>query len=32
MQPPGAAQEDVGKAQVVDRVPKQIKELKFGLL
>ncbi|KAL2218370.1 putative DNA-directed RNA polymerase III largest subunit [Thermoascus aurantiacus ATCC 26904] len=32
MQPPEAAQVDLGKAQVIDRVPKVIKELKFGVL
>jgi hypothetical protein len=28
----GAVQDDPGKAQVVDRVPKRIKELRFGIL
>lgn len=32
MQPPEGAQMDLGKAQVIDRVPKVIKELKFGVL
>jgi hypothetical protein len=32
MQPPEGAQVDLGKAQVIDRVPKVIKELKFGVL
>lgn len=32
MQPPEGAQIDLGKAQVIDRVPKVIKELKFGVL
>ena len=32
MQPPGAAQDEAGKAQVVDRVPKHIKALKFGIM
>ncbi|KAJ5692676.1 DNA-directed RNA polymerase III subunit RPC1 [Penicillium macrosclerotiorum] len=32
MQPPESAQIDLGKAQVIDRVPKVIKELKFGVL
>jgi DNA-directed RNA polymerase III subunit RPC1 len=27
-----AAKVDLGKAQVIDRVPKVIKELKFGVL
>jgi DNA-directed RNA polymerase III subunit RPC1 len=29
MQPPEGAQVDLGKAQVIDSVPKVIKELKF---
>lgn len=32
MQPPEGAQVDLGKAQVIDRVPKVIKELKFGVM
>ncbi|RAK72832.1 DNA-directed RNA polymerase III core subunit RPO31 [Aspergillus fijiensis CBS 313.89] len=32
MQPPEGVQVDLGKAQVIDRVPKVIKELKFGVL
>lgn len=32
MQPPEGAQIDLGKAQVIDRAPKVIKELKFGVL
>jgi DNA-directed RNA polymerase, beta'' subunit/160 kD subunit len=32
MQPPEAVQIDLGKAQVIDRVPKVIKELKFGVM
>ncbi|KAJ5475611.1 DNA-directed RNA polymerase III subunit RPC1 [Penicillium diatomitis] len=32
MQPPESSQIDLGKAQVIDRVPKVIKELKFGVL
>ncbi|GAD97439.1 DNA-directed RNA polymerase III subunit RPO31 [Paecilomyces variotii No. 5] len=32
MQPPEAVQVDLGKAQVIDRVPKVIKELKFGVM
>jgi hypothetical protein len=32
MQPSEGAQIDLGKAQVIDRVPKVIKELKFGVL
>ena len=32
MQPPEGAQVDLVKAQVVDRAPKVIKELKFGVL
>lgn len=32
MQPPEGAQVDLGKAQVIDSVPKVIKELKFGVL
>lgn len=32
MPPPEGAQVDLGKAQVVDRAPKVIKELKFGVL
>lgn len=32
MQAPEAAPVDLGKAQVVDRVPKVIKEIKFGVL
>ncbi|KAH2698625.1 hypothetical protein KXV51_002839 [Aspergillus fumigatus] len=32
MQPPEGVQVDLGKAQVIDRVPKIIKELKFGVL
>lgn len=32
MQPPEGAQVDLGKAQVIDRAPKVIKELKFGVL
>lgn len=32
MQPPEGGQIDLGKAQVIDRVPKVIKELKFGVL
>lgn len=32
MQPPEGAQVDLGKAQVIDRVPKVINELKFGVL
>lgn len=32
MQPPEGAQVDLGKSQVIDSVPKVIKELKFGVL
>lgn len=32
MQPLEDAQIDLGKAQVIDRTPKIIKELKFGVL
>lgn len=32
MQPPEGAQVDLGKAQVIDRAPKVIKELKFGVM
>lgn len=32
MQPPEGSQVDLGKAQVVDRAPKVINELKFGVL
>lgn len=32
MQPPEGVQVDLGKAQVIDRAPKVIKELKFGVL
>ncbi|OJJ44422.1 hypothetical protein ASPZODRAFT_18612 [Penicilliopsis zonata CBS 506.65] len=32
MQPPEGVQVDLGKAQVIDSVPKVIKELKFGVL
>jgi DNA-directed RNA polymerase III subunit RPC1 len=32
MQPSEAVKVDLGKAQVIDRVPKVIKELKFGVL
>ena len=32
MQPSEGAQIELGKAQVIDRVPKVIKELKFGVL
>ncbi|EAU36765.1 DNA-directed RNA polymerase III largest subunit [Aspergillus terreus NIH2624] len=32
MQPPEGVQVDLGKAQVIDRVPKVISELKFGVL
>ncbi|RDW67351.1 DNA-directed RNA polymerase III core subunit RPO31 [Aspergillus mulundensis] len=32
MQPMEGVQADLGKAQVIDRVPKVIKELKFGVL
>jgi len=32
MQPSEGAQVDLGKAQVIDRVPKVIKELKFGVM
>ena len=32
MQPLEGVQADLGKAQVIDRVPKVIKELKFGVL
>lgn len=32
MQPSEDAQIDLGKAQVIDRTPKIIKELKFGVL
>ncbi|KAJ5950207.1 uncharacterized protein N7479_008620 [Penicillium vulpinum] len=32
MQPPEGAQVDLGKAQVIDSVPKVIKELKFGVM
>ncbi|BDD57158.1 hypothetical protein MPDQ_003502 [Monascus purpureus] len=32
MQPPEGVQVDLGKAQVIDRVPKVIKELKFGVM
>jgi hypothetical protein len=32
MQAPEGAQIDLGKAQVIDSVPKVIKELKFGVL
>lgn len=32
MQSAEAVQIDLGKAQVVDRVPKVIKEIKFGVL
>lgn len=32
MQPLEAVKVDLGKAQVIDRVPKVIKELKFGVL
>ena len=32
MQSAEAAHIDVGKAQVVDRVPKVIKEIKFGVM
>ncbi|KKK16114.1 hypothetical protein P175DRAFT_0456264 [Aspergillus ochraceoroseus IBT 24754] len=32
MQPPEGVQVDLGKAQVIDRVPKVINELKFGVL
>ena len=32
MQPPEGPTVDLGKAQVIDRVPKVIKELKFGVL
>lgn len=32
MQAPEGVQIDLGKAQVIDSVPKVIKELKFGVL
>lgn len=32
MQPLEGAQVDLGKAQVIDSVPKVIKELKFGVM
>ena len=32
MQPLEGVQVDLGKAQVIDRIPKMIKELKFGVL
>ncbi|KAL1967262.1 hypothetical protein VTN77DRAFT_3308 [Rasamsonia byssochlamydoides] len=32
MQPPEGVQVDLGKAQVIDHIPKVIKELKFGAL
>lgn len=32
MQPPEGVQVDLGKAQVIDRVPKVISQLKFGVL
>jgi DNA-directed RNA polymerase III subunit RPC1 len=32
MQPLDAVPVDLGKAQVIDQVPKVIKELKFGVL